>query len=659
MKTTTVLPFAALLLVGSVAQAQSPVNTPTPTPPSKPAGYVMGYNDHTGKLYRCRAADDFGSNGSCPSVPFIPHGESVRLRVDEAPCGAAFRWRVSERELADTEAGVRGLDQVVGLVASVVPAGTAKGVVPLEGLSVTSRDLGQVVDLLATAEGPAQLSVEIDAEWSVLRSAFRDIREKANKYHAFSQMFLDVLPKGTSGSEDSREGSGGLQGPPGCVVLRDRTARINRVLAQFRALRALLVSDPLATAPSDLNEGISAFQVRLSAFIGKLQTVRSALALLKGWEPRLAPEVRLRMLKRLQEAFKGLPDIPPSLLRDLTDRAEPPSLNDVVQYREQRRQLEVAVNSFLPLDKCPPRRTSYECTGLGEKDPTNTCSLRGAADDLLCCSKDDAKKLDDQVRKLNVGLRQEIVELETDFEKPNQAVIVDTIGPWEKNTIVTVKVFRKLAFHYPDLSALDSTVTTQEARTEASKEAPPADFSEVASGTFEVHVQYRFGVGVGPVLTGLGNRDYAVRQFLRVDSSGQVLPGPEGNPIYDQKLIETGQEETRLDYAVFLSAYLPGKFDSFPGRTNKVAYGATLGFPLNDAAHNVLLGVFLQPTLGCQVAVGLHRGRRTAPEAGIVPGVTVLPPDTTTPPTREENVTKGFLSVILDARIFKKLIGGG
>jgi hypothetical protein len=697
MRATTILSFTAILLLGANARAQATAGGTSVKRCTKSSGFELRYHDDTGAFTLCKANE---WPGNCTHVPFVPNRESVALVVDAAPCGYAFRWQVTERELADTEAEVRGLDEIAGLMSVVVPGGVKKGVAPLEGLTVTPRDLLQVVDLLATAEGPGQLAIEIRAEWSAFQTTLRDLRYKACTYTCFETRFLkeltqaplnlqceleELLPQGAGSvpCPGKRSHPSPSQGVDACQPLRDRADQINRVLPRFEAARTLLVSDPLAAAPPVLEESVAAFQLRLSVFESKVQAVRSALKLLDGWGTALRGELRLRMIKRLQETFKDVPAIAASEIVELADRAsdlETSTRPMAEVYRDQREELSTLAARYLPgSEPCSPPAPPEACVACCEKDASDVrqpcgetdtgrhivlcvndiCQLRQAADAVLLCTRDALNELDREVRRLNTLLRQAVARLQADLAETRRPLQVDVIGPWSKNAVVNVKVFRRWAVHMPDLSALDSTVTTQEARTDASKEALPPEFAEVAARTFEVHVLYRYGVGAGPFLSGVGDRDYSVREYLRLDGFGQPVLGPDGQPIYDKKLVETGHDNTTLGFAVFFNVYLPGKFDSFPSRADRVAWGLTLGVPFTNPSKSALLGAFLQPTLGCQIAVGLHRGQRTAPEAGIVPGETVLPPDTTTPPTTEETITRGFISVILDSHFFKKLFGGG
>ena len=84
----------------------------------------------------------------------------------------------------------------------------------------------------------------------------------------------------------------------------------------------------------------------------------------------------------------------------------------------------------------------------------------------------------------------------------------------------------------------------------------------------------------------------------------------------------------------------------------------TLGFGLEDPEENIFLGVSWLPTLGIQVTAGVHYGRQTVLEDGIVPAQTILPAGTTAAPTRREEAYEPYIGVIFDAKAFKRLLTG-
>ena len=66
----------------------------------------------------------------------------------------------------------------------------------------------------------------------------------------------------------------------------------------------------------------------------------------------------------------------------------------------------------------------------------------------------------------------------------------------------------------------------------------------------------------------------------------------------------------------------------------------------------------LQPTAGLQLVLGLHHGRVTVPQSGVIPGETVISPDDPLP-TRREWDNSVFFGILFDTNVFAKIFKGG
>ena len=460
----------------------------------------------------------------------------------------------------------------------------------------------------------------------------------------------------------------------------------NLIIGQFKTLRALIQQPPLGSAAADLISQLEEFRLRVFTYQGKLDQVKAAVQVEKVLIAS-DPNVLLSRLKKIQDSYKDVvtPDDIDRIAKtqqDFIDRRE---------TNEMRKELDV-------LSTC-----------CGETEPQKTTT-----DTLI---KDASRKIEEirridlsfgaHVYQVNQELVQHIRGLYELYGRSEVDPIFVQMFTWSGNTGVIFSVKAADSFKPLDLNKLDLPMETN--GVDASITPPPpllapiavqgpiagqsqnnatgvagpqtatpgssplpggtpvaaetpsgnvsttttSDFSVAASATTaaEVHKTYRFNVGAGILFSSARQDNFALRNVPGTDSNG--------NPTNNLLLVQTGKDSVRFDFPIFLMTYVGKPLDVYTSYSaNQKKIGTAVGFSTLDVTNNAYIGGFFQPRLGLDFIVGLHLARRNVPDRGIVPGVTILDPNTTSTPIHQEWKPGLFVTVGFDALTFKKLFFG-
>jgi hypothetical protein len=163
-----------------------------------------------------------------------------------------------------------------------------------------------------------------------------------------------------------------------------------------------------------------------------------------------------------------------------------------------------------------------------------------------------------------------------------------------------------------------------------------------ATTAWEVHKTYRFNVGAG-VLFSSAQQDYFGLRPAPADPTKELL-------------VQTGKDNVRFDFPIFLMTYLGKPLDVYTSHSaNQNKFGTAVGFSTLDVTNNAYVGGFFQPKLGLDFIFGLHLAKRNVPDNGITPKLTILDANQTTVPIHQEWKPGVFFTVGFDALTFKKL----
>lgn len=663
-----VLEAAALLLAMAAGAETRTPKCPFDSPGSSLSkqAHCLIYDAETGNLLQVG-----------PGGREYPAGENhvygfetvVTLGVQNARCSSAYNWQIDERQVAEAGAAFLGLDEVAGLIAAVEAPPAAHGVVPLETASIQPRTVADMAALLSTAQGIAELKTEIlDEKGRLLRALNRLCRDIAD-YQRFVDRFTDEIEAPCSKDSDSIDCllarlAPALARADSCRDLRDLVRETNGLLARYRTLRERIRNSPESGLPQTLLGDLDVLGERVATLLGKLDGALSAaeIARIASQVGSLkssagVSEAMLHHLKRLQAEFKDS-GVTPGVLQDLARTfAVKPELK--ADWAEKITELENLLRQ---------ERQDSSASEAGVEDLME-CGLSGtlaeiqkSSEDLSFGIKHLSTGFENGIIARNGALRRHLLALEgrAEASRDSELRVATSMGPWSTNHVVTVKVFEKKGLQLPDLEGLERVRLPAGALDEVVAQPPgsDADFEQVASQSYEVHKVYRFLVGGGPVLSAIGERDFAVRPFPRLDDAGEPVVNDAGEPISDLKAVAAGENDRSIEFGLFVT-YLLRPLDLFPGEgTTRRAWGVTLGFGLEDPGENIFLGLSWLPTLGIQVTAGVHYGRLTVLQEGIVPEQTVLPAGTTAAPTRLEEAYEPYIGIVLDAKAFRRLLTG-
>lgn len=637
----------------------------TPAADAKKAAHELTFDAQTRQL--CQWNPD-GTLVTCDPSLYETYatGNAIALKVNKASCTAAFRWQVDEREVAEIAPGFRGLGDVEGMLAGILAPPEAKGVVPVESATIREQTVEELLARMHTLAGVEELKQELIDEARALHRAVEALERDEREY-------LDLICpiQSVSACASGRNELGGLQQKLGSVHTRIRTNHTNpqadcddfydhaqevrSLLAEIQNIRRRIQSSSVIASYPDRLVGIAdALQNRLDAFKAKLRRAETAAAIAlqvlnetaprgNSWEPS---ESFLQHLRRLRETYQ-LEDVSAGVLQQLAKDYAQVTLR-TVNARPPRPRLGMHLEDL---------RTEISKI---RQDP-NRLDLDETQAELLRLTRSVARADEEfarQVKALHDILKSTIealVVLDRNLQRPRAS---GSMGPWSANQIVTVTVFEKEGFEMPDFSSLEQIRLPAGALATQGEEAPAPEegFVEMASGTFEVHKKYRFNVGIGVAGSGIGEREFGVRQVPRLDDGDPVLDDM-GDPIVDPVVFETGRDDEDLEFPLLITYYFK-PLDSFPGEAAlEPHWGISLGFGLDEPDENLFLGVSYQATLGIQLVGGVHYGRRTTLQDGIEEG-DVLPAGTTEAPTRREWEAGPFFSVTFDANVFRRLLKG-
>ena len=624
------------------------------------------------------------------SDDFFEDGEVVKLRVDNALCGTQFRWYASEKSIPDADPGFRGLENAEGLIASVLPAPAAHGVVPLEALVIADRTVADLFQLLLSAEGAGEVEAELHSEQRAMQVTLTGLERKRKIYdrwldkltglegqarrfwledrtHTYSaggilgdweqlmlhrsQFIAETLGIHCKAPQSHRNCSAAAASSPPitCGKFQQRVDEVNEVLSRAASVRREIQTSPEAAYPRALEADLATFFLRLEAYRGKVERTQAAAqiarkvvkesgcARISVWNEPL-----LKLLHRLDQTY-SLDDVTTAVLREISKESWRLTCNHLSKKLKEIAD-ELESRSLQPAP--------------GMKFPAGTLAeLDERAMQLESESSELADRFEKKILALNQDLRATLRQLDQLHDRTARTVYAEAIGPWNGNHTVTVRVSQKRTFQLPDMTGLDKVVIEQGAASTTVVE-PVEDFREVASTHFEVHKLRRFNVGGGVVLSSLDEQEFAIRSTPRLDEMGAQMLSAEGTVLLDPVLVSSGTDTQRVAFALFVTWY-PRKRDLFPSPgAFKPAGGIALGFTFDQPQENILIGGVFEPTLGVQIIGGYHRGRLSVLQDGLNVD-DVLPPGTSELPTRQEWDDAIFLSVAFDINIFTRLFGGG
>ena len=172
----------------------------------------------------------------------------------------------------------------------------------------------------------------------------------------------------------------------------------------------------------------------------------------------------------------------------------------------------------------------------------------------------------------------------------------------------------------------------------------------IYTGNFDVHHFYRANIVAGFFVSTLKNREYGISNNGQANANNVAVIGEAHSP--------------QVHYFVGLNYYFEQR-DLFPGALTTAKYfipGFLFGYGL-DATNNFLLGLNWEAKWGMNFAGGYNVGQESFLQPGIVPGVTVIPSGSTSPPTVNRFRGGGFFSFGFDLSVvkaaFSQLFTGG
>lgn len=575
-------------------------------------------------LHRCVGGSGLGCRA--PKTDFFDSQDIVLFQLDGAPCNTRWTFQLGDVAVAEPEPGIRGLGDMPSLAKILAGPPQAHGsdAPPME--TAESWSVDEVLGRIAFREGIQSIRLEVAGEKARLESDNESLISAVAEFEHDVRDFL-TDPEVAEALAAIRSVADAAQKPPaagcgGAYELRDAAAR---AIAELSRVEENLTTSGLASRASHLRERLRVLAAEWSLHrsrVGRaLAAVEIALSGLDGEceaSPRATAdtgcespvEVGLDRLKRALAAYGATAT--GDALRRIYDQYESERPRMRQALRKDLGELSQALRSVTVLDGL---------AALGENVRRSSTSL-----------EEWAAGADDRVRDMRKALQRH-------FSESTFASIVDVRPRFTGNAVLRLKVLRQV---------FDPV---------APPAAEPAPAVEVASASYEVHKRYLFNVGGGLIISGIGRREYAVRQYRRLDSSGQPVSDDDGH-VFDKKLVESGSDARSLDFALTFTAYVPRRLDTFHASTaRRPASGLMVGFSLDKPMDNLYAGFVLQPTLGIQLTAGVHFGKRAAPEDGIIPEVTVLPADTTAPPIRDEWSKALFFSIGFDASVFARLFG--
>jgi hypothetical protein len=196
--------------------------------------------------------------------------------------------------------------------------------------------------------------------------------------------------------------------------------------------------------------------------------------------------------------------------------------------------------------------------------------------------------------------------------------------------------------------------TQQQTQTKAQTQAQlppvasaPSNPVPIPPENFVVHKFYRANIVSGFFASTIPSRPYGVTNNGQATSSSNAVLVPVVGASY----------RPQFHYFVGLDLYL-WRRDLYPGQLRGRDYrkpGLLLGYGL-DAPNNYLIGLNWELRWGINLGSGFNIGQETFLAPGIQPGVTVLQPGTTTPPTTNRTAYGAFASIGFDLATVKAAI---
>ncbi|MCL4820282.1 MAG: hypothetical protein KJ067_14135 [Vicinamibacteria bacterium] len=575
-------------------------------------------------LHRCVGSP--GADCRAPKTDFFDSQDIVLFQLVGAPCNTRWTFQLGDVAVPEPEPGIRGLGDMPSLAKALAGPPPAHGSDAPAAQSADSWSIEDILGRLVSREGIQGLRLDIEGEKARLESEIRNLAAAVAAYEYDVRIFLaDAAVENAVAAVRAVEDAAGKPPAAGCSGAYQLREAAEMAEAELSRVEATITTSGLGSKASALQERLRVLGAEIGIHAARVDRARAAVEIARsslGWECEAAPqttsatecdapvEVGLERLKRAVAAYGATAT--GEALRRIYDHYETERPRVRYALMQDLAKLGVALSSAAVDGQLGAQRESVR---------RSSASLEtwGAG-------------ADDRVRDMRKALRRH-------FADSTYASTVDVRPRFTGNTVLSLKVRRQVF----DPLAPPAT-------------EPPAAV-EVASASYEVHKRYLFNVGGGFMISGIGNREYAVRQYRRLDADGQPVSDDDG-PIFDKKLVESGSDARSQDFALTFTAYLPRRLDTFhASAARRPTTGLMVGFSLEKPTDNLYAGLVLQPTLGIQLTAGVHFGKRSAPQDGIVPEVTVLPADTTAPPIRDEWSRALFFSIGFDASVFSRLFG--
>ncbi len=598
-------------------------------PSSEPSAHRLVYDAQAAELFHIKPGEP---RRPAAKIEVLKTGQPLLLSVENARCDEFYRWLVEGADLPDVEPGFRGLDDAGGLIADLGIAPAAKGEPGVAAMVAPSEaTVADWYSQLLTIEGATEARIGLDEDLKVLEAELKGLEGKAGKYEKFSSELTREFDDWIDRLEDLNWASA-----TSCATLSTRQGEIERIHRKFGALRRTVLGHELATLPAQLAQLTARHAASVREFERRRATLRAALAAVELQASNTGTrEAVLEQLKRLKAEYGDLAGT--GFLREIAEaKAARQRTSAASGLKAQWKSLAELLD--------------------GEKEEHLPVRLEKAKTLL----KDSGRLVSEKVETLRAAAGKGNRSLEEAYEvlakRRHRTRAVDDPGPLEFTTSNRVSVIRLERRDRYSPSTFDGeAVVTLPAGTDPApaSEAPEPSFAAVDTVTYEFHKLWRFAVGAGPLLTGLGDEQFGVRQVPRLDAQGTALIDSSGNPILDPVAARIGSDSNDLDYGLFVTYYL-SPFDASSGADSTRPLGLALGFSLDKPQDNLFVGLSYQPTLGVQLIGGAHYGRATVLQDGVLEG-DVLPAGVTEAPTRQKWKVEPFLGFILEAKAFKRL----
>jgi hypothetical protein len=584
----------------------------------------------------------------------------VAFTIVNAPCGVRFRIERTEFAVAELGADVRGLDSVEGLIHGTLAPPPTAGIEALPEVVISELTLSQVLTLLRVWEGASALKLKLRNEWQLLQEAFAASQRGENAYRAAVCAQTDLSGQGiacppftgTRGVDKLDDELDDLlkraKEPKKCPSFSDLVADTNSHLNKIKSLRTQIAGPPIGSKAPELVADLRALQLRTTRYRENLELVLEGVKIAREL---LADEVTrgvtLAYFDRIQELKQRYGDTIHEA--DVQELAITYRRFRATERTKIQAELTEIQNWILSLD---PNLGSGSLPAAVPSIP----SLRSDIDALILAVATDKNAFVGKITSFNNKLEDYFKALDGVYEKTKRDPIdVTPVGSFSSNIVLIVKVFAQETYRKPDLETLNEIELPAGAIVGEGDAPEPSENEYELEGTdrFQFHKTYRYNIGGGFMFSALEDKQFGIGLVPRLDDNGNPVVDETGDPVSDGTLIETASD-SQLNLALTFGYYiLP--MDVFPG-ARRWNVGLMLGVAFSEPTKNFYYGFMLQPTIGVQFLIGLHRGFITEPEPPYEIG-SILPPGTTQPPVIERPDTDLFVGINLDINLFRKVFG--